>query len=196
VAGPCVADTDCIALAVNGLGELEASLIISPDAGNDLECRANGAFASIPGAVIQTATAAAAGPFNVTAVSPSSNIVQTSTFTITNPSATRAARYLAIADLGSVDFFVVPAGNTASSLVRKATLPGALVQRHQYVFGPTSVTFRGEDAACPEFFSGTLAAGGSVQVQVQRAVQRIGAGVGTIQGRVGSINWIGLVVPA
>jgi hypothetical protein len=197
MAGPCLADTNCIALNQNGNGEIEATPIISPDAGNTLQCRANGLFAAMPGATLYTATTAASAPFTVTAVAPNDNIVQTGTFTVTNPSATRNARYIVIADLGSVEFFAVPPTNIPVSLVRTATLPNALALRHRFKISQyVGATYMMEDAACPEFFSGSLGPGASVQVQVQRAVHRLVAGSGVVQGIVGQINWIGLVVPA
>lgn len=194
MAGICLADTDCATLSLDGFGNLQATIVISPDAGNSVECLANGLFAATGSGVVQTATTAATAPFNVTAVSPAELTVQLSSFVVTNPSATRTAMYLAIADLGSMDFFTIPTNAVLSSMVYKATSPGAYVLEHRFTAtNRASSSERFEDATSPEFFSGTLLAAGTVTLQIQRRVQYSG-GVGG-QGTCGRIRWFGLVIP-
>lgn len=194
MAGPCVADTNCIALSVNGLGELEATPILSPDAGNAIECRLNGLYVPSQGGVITTADTAASAPFSVTAVAPAENTVQSGSFTVTNPSATNSARYLIIADVGTVHF-TTPPTNIPSCLDYSRIVPNPFVLQHQYgISNQVGVAYEQVDSMAPIFFAGTLAPSAGVTAQVQRRVQRLG--VGGIVGTVGRIRWTGLVMPA
>lgn len=47
---PCIEDTDCIALSIDPDSNLNADLIISPDAGNCAECTPNGLYVQCNGA--------------------------------------------------------------------------------------------------------------------------------------------------
>lgn len=46
---PCIADSDCISLEVDGSSNLVANIVLSAQAGNALECLADGLFADVAG---------------------------------------------------------------------------------------------------------------------------------------------------
>lgn len=191
MAGPCLEDSDCVALSLDGSGNLIADLIVSPDASNALECRPNGAFATASTSGYSTATTPASAPF---VASTTETAVQTGTFAVTNPSLVRPAKFLIVADCGSCDLFSVSGGSivSVSNYTRVSPAAFALAHRLTYQNG-FGTAIRNEEATAPEFFGGSLAAGASVTVEVQRRVLLSGVGG---QGTVGRIVWHGLVVPS
>lgn len=46
---PCIADSNCVSLEVNGDSNLVANIVLSPAEGNALECLADGLFANVAG---------------------------------------------------------------------------------------------------------------------------------------------------
>lgn len=194
MAGPCVADSSCIRLTVVD-DELVAELIVSPDDGNLLECRENGAYINATQPIMDHVTTAASSTFNVTAVSPGEQVVQTASFSVVNPSAANSAFFMVIADLGSADFVGIPAFGLASNLIYTRVLPNAFGLQHRFTAtGPG----RYEDAGCPQFFFGGLGpAGGGFDtstVEVQRRVQRNIVTPGPT-GTVGRIRWTSIIWP-
>lgn len=183
MAGPCVSDTDCIALNVDaGTGVLLAQPILSPDVGNTLECRANGLFAG-PAQSQVTALAGSVIRLNLTTGS-GEVVLQTASLTITNPSATRTGRYLALFDCGSMDFNAVEPLAVMSLNIYKRVAPAAFALTRRFTMANSSSLFstRSEDAAACIPFSGSLAPSASVTLEVRRTAQMVSAPSGSTTG--------------
>lgn len=195
MSGPCLNDTDCITLSLDGGGNLEAAPVISPDVNNSLECTANGLY--VPGvasAALTTQTDAAVGP--VILLFPSVEVVlQTGTFTITNPSGVSPCTYLVMADTGLNSFTSVPGTCIPRILTYKSQDANPYVQRRRCACanqGVIALLFEFDGAT--EVFRGTLAAGASTTCRVQKRGNYVGTLGTTIN--IGSMLWTGMTFPA
>lgn len=195
MAGPCLNDTDCISLNLDGGGALEAAPIISPDAGNSLECTANGLF--VPGvasAALTTQTNAAVGPLIL--LFPNLEMtLQTSTFTITNPSGVNACTYLVLANTGMNSFNSIPA-TCIPRIVTWTTQDAAayVLRRRCAASNQGAIALLFEFDGATEIFRGTLAAGASTTCKIQKRGTFIGTAGTSVS--VGAVYWSGLTFPA
>lgn len=105
MAGPCVADTACIELNVNTSGALTAAPILSPDAENALECRANGMYAP---RALQAIGCTSVGEANLFALPNGTSLtgIQAGSLSIVNPSATRTMVVWSTVLFGTADIIL------------------------------------------------------------------------------------------
>jgi hypothetical protein len=129
MAGPCIADSDCIDLSVDGSGNLVAELIISGEDGNGAECLPDGLYAAVGEQSVGCVSAAESttGPH----ASPTGDvIVRSGSFTIINPSSIHSAVGLRIENWGTVQFTSASAGAFVTCTIEGRILP------NPYVGGP------------------------------------------------------------